>query len=133
MKRKSDPRHKMRVQTVKALFEKNFRSNLKIAKTSMVAKIITKQKAIDKLITQHAPTWPLNQIAPIDLATLRLAIFELLFKKNKEPYKVVIDEAVEIAKQYGSEASGSFVNGVLGSIVKSKSIMGTKSIKSTTS
>ena len=62
---------------------------------------------------------------PTELAALRLAIWELIFKKQKEPYKVIIDEAVEIAKEYGSETSGSFVNGVLGSIVKAKSITGT--------
>lgn len=120
MKKRSDPRHKIRVQTFKTLFEKNFRPELKIEKSSTASQIITKQKEIDSLIKKNAPVWPLQQITPIDLTTLRLAIWELLFNRKKEPYKVIIDEAVEIAKQYGSETSGSFVNGVLGSIVKSE-------------
>lgn len=75
------------------------------------------------LISKNAPVWPIAQIAPIDLATLRLSIWELLYKKNKEPYKVVVDEAIEIAKEYGSESSPKFINGVLGSIIKSKKIL----------
>lgn len=123
----------MRVQIFKTLFEKSFRPELKIGKNSVAGQIINKQREIDGLIKKNAPVWPLQQITPTDLTTLRLAIWELLFNKKKEPYKVIIDEAVEIAKQYGSETSSSFVNGVLGSIVKTKSIGSTKSIKSTTS
>ena len=120
MKKRSDPRHKIRVQTFKILFEKNFRPELKIDKSSTAGQIIDKQKEIDSLIKKNAPVWPVSQITPTDLTTLRQAIWELLFNKKKEPFKVIIDEAVEIAKQYGSETSGSFVNGVLGSILKSK-------------
>lgn len=119
MKTKSDPRHKVRVQTVKNLFEKNFRSRAG-TKSELVKNIIARQNEIDKLLVKNAPAWPIDQIAPLDLAVLRLAVFELLFKKRKEPYKVVIDEAVEIAKEYSGKSSASFVNGVLGSIVKSK-------------
>ncbi|MBI3342438.1 hypothetical protein HY024_04930 [Candidatus Curtissbacteria bacterium] len=75
---------------------------------------------MDGLIAKNAPAWPLGQIAPIDLAILRLAVYELVYKTDKEPYKVIVDEAVEIAKEYGNEKSGSFVNGVLGSIIKSE-------------
>src|SRR3989338_93238 len=120
MKKRSDPRHKIRVKTFKTLFEKNFRPELKIDKSSTAGQIIDKQKEIDSLIKKNAPVWPVSQITPTDLTTLRQAIWELLFNKKKEPFKVIIDEAVEIAKQYGSETSGSFVNGVLGSILKSK-------------
>jgi len=120
MKKKSDPRHKKRIEVVKALFEKIFRPDSKSIKNPVAAQVAAKEKQIDTLITKYAPTWPINQIAPIDLAILRLAIWELLFKKPKDPYKVTIDEAVEIAKQYGTKTSGSFINGVLGSIVKSK-------------
>ncbi|MBI2327008.1 transcription antitermination factor NusB [Candidatus Curtissbacteria bacterium] len=120
MKRKSDPRHLTRTQAVKTLFAKGFRQNLKVQKASLAGQVLQKKGPIDKLIEKNASAWPINQINPIDLATLRLAIFELLFKNKKEPYKVIIDEAVEIAKSYGSETSSSFVNGVLGSIVKSK-------------
>ena len=119
MKKRSDPRHIMRIQIFKTLFEKSFRPEAKIEKNSVAGQIIAKQKEIDNLIKKNAPVWPVSQITPTDLTTLRLAIWELLFNKKKEPYKVIIDEAVEIAKQYGSETSGSFVNGVLGAIVKS--------------
>lgn len=120
MKTKADPRHIVRVKAVKALFEKNFRPESKVDKASLASKVLTKQKAIDSEIKKNATAWPIEQIAPIDLAILRLAIFEILYKDKREPYKVVIDEAVEIAKEYGNESSASFVNGVLGAIIKIK-------------
>src|SRR4030042_4455595 len=122
MKRKSDPRHKNRQKTVKKLFEQSFRPDLKTKNESDAAQILKKQKDIDILIKKYAPSWPVEQIAPIDLATLRMAVWELKFKKKKVPYKVIVDEAVEIAKEHGTETSGSFVNGVLGSIIKSTKI-----------
>lgn len=118
MKTKSDPRHRARVAAVKNLFAASFRPKAPV--TPRVKQVVAKRVRIDKLIKKHAPAWPIAQIAPIDLAILRLAIYELLFKTEKEPYKVVIDEAVEIAKEYGGDSSASFVNGVLGAIVKSK-------------
>lgn len=117
MKIKSDPRHKARVEAVKRLFEKKFRPEAE-NKPQIVQEIIARQNEIDKLLAKNAPAWPIEQIAPVDLAVLRLAIFELLFTKKKEPYKVIIDEAVEIAKEYSGQSSAAFVNGVLGSIVK---------------
>jgi|SRR3989344_5955595 len=123
MKSKSDPRHKNRIDTVKLLFEKNFRKDLEIEKSSTAAKIIKSKAQIDKLIAISAPAWPLDQISPVDLATLRLAVWELKFAKSKEPYRAIIDEAVEIAKEYGSASSAKFVNGVLGTIIKSKKIL----------
>lgn len=118
MKTKTDPRHLNRVKDVKYLFEKVFRSDFQPPKNSQVSRVLEHQKAIDKLIVQNAPAWPISQIAPIDLATLRLAVWELLFNTKKEPHKVVVDEAVEIAKEYGSQSSPKFINGVLGSIIK---------------
>ncbi|OGD89101.1 transcription antitermination factor NusB [Candidatus Curtissbacteria bacterium RIFCSPLOWO2_02_FULL_40_13b] len=118
MRKKSDPRHQRRMQTFKRLFAKNFRPDLKFANGTTAAKIVKKQPVIDELVKKNAPAWPVNQISKVDLAILRLAIWELMYKKPKEPYKVVIDEAIEIAKEYGSDSSGSFVNGVLGAIVK---------------
>lgn len=121
MKLKSDPRHGLRVTTVKSLFEKSFRPKEKLI-ASPAKEIYTKRAKIDKLLEKFAPAWPLSQIAPIDLAILRLAIWELMFKTKKEPYKVVVDEAVEIAKEYGNESSASFINGVLGAIIKEEMI-----------
>jgi len=72
---------------------------------------------IDKIIEECAPDWPLDKIAKIDLVILRIAIFEMLFGK-KTPVKVAIDEAVEIAKEYGNDTSHKFINGVLGTVVE---------------
>jgi N utilization substance protein B len=71
---------------------------------------------LDALIRQYAPEWPVDQIAIIDRNILRLAIFEILLR-NDTPVKVAINEAVELAKEFGSDSSGRFVNGVLGSLV----------------
>jgi transcription antitermination protein NusB len=70
---------------------------------------------IDPLIAEAAPTWPLAQMAKIDKSILRLAVYEVLHETDV-PYKAAINEAVEIAKVYGSDSSSRFVNGVLGTI-----------------
>ena len=72
---------------------------------------------INKLITKFAPEWPLEQITVIDRNILRLGIFELKFDQNI-PAKVAINEAIELAKTFGGESAGKFVNGVLGAIYK---------------
>lgn len=120
MKLKSDPRHLARVKTVKDLFALSFSSQTKL-KSELAGKIMKDRKSIDKKIETNAPAWPITQIAPADLAVLRLAIYELLFENQKTPYKVIVDEAVELAKEFGSDSSGSFVNGVLGTIIKTES------------
>ncbi len=72
-------------------------------------------EAIDKIIEKYAPEWPIDKITIIDRNVLRIAIYEMLFEKEVPP-KVVINESIEIAKAFGAESSGKFVNGVLGSI-----------------
>lgn len=119
MKLKSDPRHRARIVAVKNLFEVSFRPKAQV-ESPIVSEVVAKRREIDRLLKKYAPAWPIAQIAPIDLAILRLAIYELLFKTEKEPYKVVIDEAVEVAKEFGSARSASFINGVLGSVVKAE-------------
>lgn len=80
---------------------------------------LSKIKEIDKIIEKAAPQWPINQIAMVDKAVLRLGIYELLFGKRDEvPPKVAINEAIELAKSFGGDASGKFVNGVLGTIYR---------------
>lgn len=118
MKAKTDPRHIARVEAVKALFTTSFGTKIK---NVLKDEVWAQKKQIDEKIKKNAPAWPLAQIAPIDLAILRLALYELLYKVEKEPYKVIVDEAVEIAKEYGNESSGSFINGVLGAIIKEES------------
>ena len=121
MKKKNDPRHLSRVKLMKEIYEKGFRDDLKVGKKSDLHSVLLKQNEIDKLISKNAPAWPIDQIASVDLATLRLAIWELRFKSDPEPTKAIIDEAIEIAKEFGSKSSPSFVNGVLGSIVQKES------------
>lgn len=112
MKTKLDPRHLRRIRAMQRLFAWDFN---RTQKSPSLAKIINNVKRIDKLIGAAAPQWPIEKIAKIDLAILRLAIYELVFVK-KEPPRVIIDEAVELAKSYGAEQSSSFVNGVLGTV-----------------
>ena len=87
-------------------------------KNTLAGEVLKNQKKINSLVKKNAPAWPLEQIAPVDLAILQIAIFELLYKEKTEPYKVIVDEAVEIAKEFGNESSKGFINGVLGSIIK---------------
>ena len=72
---------------------------------------------IDGVISSLAPTWPLSQISIVDRSLLRLAVLELMVVRTTPP-KVVINETVELAKQYGSDGSPRFINGVLGSAVR---------------
>jgi N utilization substance protein B len=77
--------------------------------------VVEHQEEIDGNIQRFAPTWPVEQLSAIDRNILRLAISEILFD-NRVIIKVAINEAVELAKKFGSENSSKFVNGVLGSI-----------------
>ena len=85
----------------------------------LVGGVLEHLSQLDKIIEKAAPQWPLYQIAIVDRNVLRLGIFELLFGKRDEvPPKVAINEAIELAKTFGGEASGKFVNGVLGTIYR---------------
>ncbi len=84
----------------------------------LVRGVLKHQPDIDKLIVQYAPEWPLDQITNVDRNVLRLGIFELKFSTSDVPPKVAINESIELAKSFGGESSGRFVNGVLGSIFK---------------
>jgi len=81
--------------------------------------VLQKQKELDLVIEKAAPEWPIERISPIDRNILRLGLYELLFSDRAEvPAKVAINEAIELAKQFGGENSGKFVNGVLGAVYK---------------
>jgi transcription antitermination protein NusB len=81
--------------------------------------ILGKQSELDLIITKAAPEWPLERISPVDRNILRLGLFELLFADRSEvPAKVAINEAIELAKQFGGDNSSRFVNGVLGAVYK---------------
>jgi N utilization substance protein B len=88
----------------------------------LVGGVVKNKKEIDKLIKKYAPEWPIEKITLIDRNILRLGIYELKFAEAKDgktvPPRVVINEAIELAKTFGSGSSGKFVNGVLGAIYK---------------
>jgi N utilization substance protein B len=85
--------------------------------TELVENVITKGEEIDATITKYAPDWPIDQITNVDRNILRVGVYELKFSENV-PSKVAINEAIELAKTFGGESSGRFVNGVLGAIYK---------------
>src|SRR3989338_9872066 len=108
MKNKKDPRHIKRLVLVQKLFAYSF--NVKMTyMNSTFQKIIENLNQIDTKIEKAAPVYPLEKITKIDVAILRLAIYEMCFLKE-QPVKVIIDEAVELAKELGGETSPSFIN-----------------------
>ena len=84
----------------------------------LVSGVVTNMETLNALIAEHAPAWPVNQLAIIDRNILRLALFEIGAKHADTPPKVVLNEAVELAKTFGSDSSPRFVNGVLGSALE---------------
>ncbi len=86
---------------------------------ALVGKTLERIDEIDQLIRTHAANWRLDRMAAIDRNILRMAVAELLFFRDV-PYKVVIDEAVEIAKTYGTDESGKFVNGVIDAVYRAR-------------
>lgn len=118
MKNPHDPRHKRRQKIVEDLFKVDFHKQ----KVGEEAKnVFAKKELLDKEIEKAAPDFPVDKINRIDLAILRLAVYELTVEK-KEPSKVIIDEAIELAKEYGGDTSPSFVNGALGNIIHDSKI-----------
>lgn len=101
-----------RQKTVESLFKISFH---KQAVNNNTKAILSHIDFIDKKIESAAPEFSIDKINKADLAILRLAVYELLVEK-KEPPKVIIDEAIELAKEYGGDSSPAFVNGALGNI-----------------
>lgn len=81
----------------------------------------TKQGIIDTYIEKYAKAWSVDRMARVDLAIMRLAMFELLYRGDI-PAGVSVNEAVELAKKYGNEKSGSFINGILGNFIRTEPI-----------
>ena len=133
-------RHLSRSIVLQALFEWDFRGQTDTEMPAIVARdskefgpgladvsfteslikgILAKKTDIDHIITKAAPEWPLDKISPVDRNVLRLGLYELLFADRQEvPAKVAINESIELAKTFGGETSGRFVNGVLGAVYK---------------
>jgi N utilization substance protein B len=120
LKTAKDPRHIKRIRAMQELFAWDFNQSSSEFETEVAPKVVKEIKKIDQMITDAAPAWPLEKINKIDLSILRLAVFELIERtegRQETPPKVIVDEAVELAKEYGSESSPSFVNGVLGKLM----------------
>ena len=135
MKSKTDPRHAARKLALSSIFcwlfsEQLTDKSLELSKElleldeeekSLLNNIVEGVKShldrIDMIIQDSAPEWPLDKISKVDLVILRLAIFEIVFGQ-KTPVKVAIDEAVELAKEFGNDTSHKFVNGVLGTVAE---------------
>jgi N utilization substance protein B len=139
MKVKSDPRHFARKLALSSIFcwlfsEQDQIGSSLLAKEQMgmdvdktdleLAESISNGvkehvSELDDVISKCAPEWPIDKISKIDLVILRISIYEILFSKNT-PDKVAVDEAVELAKEFGNDTSSKFVNGVLGSVINYK-------------
>lgn len=129
----ANPRRKSRTAALQALYESDMSSHAALAALErlvadeglteeqssfareLVEGVIQQRAAIDDVIRQAAPQWPVEQISAIDRNILRLAIREILMN-NGAPMRAAINEAVELAKSFGSDNSAKFVNGVLGSV-----------------
>ncbi|NLN42283.1 MAG: transcription antitermination factor NusB [Clostridiales bacterium] len=85
------------------------------------------QSKIDAYIEKYAKGWTVDRMSKVDLAILRLAMYEILYKEEI-PYSVSINEAVELAKKYSNEKSSSFINGILGNFVRMESLKGDKEL-----
>jgi transcription antitermination protein NusB len=136
MKRSTDPRHQARILALQELFSRYFNvedipmeeipvkellgiNEMKEYDTELYENlldgVIDNREKIDSLITKYAPQWPIEQMKAVDLQILRIAIYEG-FVSEITPPKVSIDEAIEVARDFGGEISSKFVNGVLGAI-----------------
>jgi N utilization substance protein B len=114
MKTSKDPRHQRRQHLIQEIFSTEFHEQSVSQESREILKHIN---FLDLQIQQAAPDFPVDKINKVDLAILRLATYEMLIEK-KTPQNVIIDEAVELAKEFANDTSPSFVNGVLGHISK---------------
>lgn len=114
-----DIRHQNRINIIKTLFSLSFQDDRSLIKEDdlVLNKILKNNIELEKIIGKYASRYPIEKISKIDLAILKLSVYELIIDK-KNPPKVIIDEAVELAKEFGNSRSYSFINGVLGTALK---------------
>ncbi len=125
-------RHLSRIAVMQVLFEREKRAGMDPASTlhrdadelgelddgfasDLLAGVLQREEDVKTAVQEHAPQWPLDRMDPISRCILLMGAYELLFG-NDAPAAVVMNEAIEIAKEYGTEESGKFVNGVLNAI-----------------
>ncbi|MCG8346870.1 MAG: transcription antitermination factor NusB [Chloroflexales bacterium] len=110
--------HPLDIVLERCLDEEELPSDGKLFLRRLVFGVWEHRSYIDRIIEESAPNWPVTQMPGVDKAILRIALFELLLDDNeKKPVKAIINEAVELAKHFGSDNSSRFVNGVLGTVV----------------
>jgi N utilization substance protein B len=95
----------------------HFKPTAKVFAQELLSGLLDKSEELDKAISAKSPNWSLTRMAKIDLAIIRLAAFELIYRDDI-PRNVTINEAIEIAKKFGSEDSPAFVNGILDEIAR---------------
>lgn len=115
MKTSNDPRHLKRQKQIQLLFSQTFPHDE--AHDPLIKPIMEHISEIDEKIAEIAPEFPIDKINKVDLSILRLCTYEILIAKDA-PDKVVIDEGVELAKEFGADSSPAFINGALGKLVK---------------
>lgn len=114
MKSSSDPRHIRRQHLIQDLFKTEFHTQ---SVSPITKPILEKIEELDAIIKQIAPEFEIEKINRVDLAILRLAVYELTVQKSEPPH-VIVDEAIELAKEFSGESSPAFVNGALGNLLK---------------
>lgn len=117
MRTASDPRHAIRQKVIEGLFSQIFVTQK--TDNKKVNSIMKSIQEIDKDIVIIAPSFPIDKINKIDLSILRLGVYEIKIEK-KQPPKVIIDEAIELAKEYGGDSSPAFINGALGKLIENE-------------
>ena len=115
-----ETKRQKRIQILETLYQMEFQNEKPDIKSTeimeTVSGILKNKEQIDQMLSQHSQNWKLNRMALLDLNILRLAVYEILFSSEKDSPKIFINEAIEIAKIYGSSDSPRFINGILDSI-----------------
>lgn len=113
----TDPRHERRVAIMQALFALMFsgEEDQELDQLAVAKEILSNSEQIDQQLVVHAPERPLTEINQLDLAIMRLIVHEA--QTQETPKKVLIDEAIELAKEFGTDSSPKFINGVLGKVL----------------
>ena len=128
--------HRARILAMQALFQAEFQEKqtaelvkfewidyeIPESEQNFARKIISgvkeSLKEIDNLITEHSKNWDIERISPVNKSILRVSIYQLLYMKDEIPAKVIIDEAIKLAKEYDEDDSGRFINGILDACYK---------------
>lgn len=123
----NEEKRNIRIQALEALYEMEFQDKKNPIQTQLKTKNLVQgiqknKEKIDQFLAQHSQNWKISRMDLLDLNILRIAIYEIMFLNKNESSKIFINEAIELAKIYGSVDSSRFVNGILDSIAKTRNI-----------